>query len=214
MRFHVNIIFYLFAIANILLLISCASIDTSSNTSTWKDPNFSTTISKVLIIGIHSDQEERGLYEDTLVKLLKTTGVQSVSSISIFPRDKALSQDMISSIIKSDGFDSVLVTRVINEASDSRNALTRRNFPVRAYRRNLYDFYNRSYPIVHSPNYYQSNTTLSLETNLYSAINSSLVWSNQSGTFNQAYIKDVSDDISKSVISSLARDHLISHNNL
>ncbi|MBL1277417.1 MAG: hypothetical protein COB30_015155 [Ectothiorhodospiraceae bacterium] len=209
MRRNVKTLYGSLAIASILFLTSCASTNTNGTTSAWKDPDFSTSISKVLVIGIHSSQEERRLYEDTLVKILKTKGVRSIPSLSLFPSGQALNREIISSAINADDFDSVLITRVISEDSDSRNAPSRRNFPVRAFRRNLYDFYNHSYPIVHATNYAQNHTTLSLETNLYNTMNNSLVWSNQSEPFNPDNINDVSDDVSNTIVINLTNDHLI-----
>src|SRR5579872_6266080 len=92
-------------------LSSCAS---TTMESVQRAPDFhSTQIRKILIVGIAQTPGLRESFEDEFVKQWRERGVEAVASSKVLPADTPLDKAGVAPIAKAQGFDSVLVTRVL-----------------------------------------------------------------------------------------------------
>ncbi len=73
----------------------------------------------------------------------------------------------------------------------------------------FYGFYGTTFATVHSPGYFETSTTLKLETNLYSVATNELVWTGQSETIDPDSIEDARTSVTKAVATKLKAERLI-----
>jgi hypothetical protein len=93
------------------LFSGCAS---TTMESVQRGPHFqSAQIQKVLVVGITQTAGLRPLFEAEFVRQWKARGVNAVASLDILPTDVTLDKVGIAPVAKAQGFDSVLVTRVL-----------------------------------------------------------------------------------------------------
>jgi hypothetical protein len=62
---------------------------------------------------------------------------------------------------------------------------------------------------VHEPGYFDTSTTLKLETNLYSVATNELVWTGQSETIDPDSIEDARASVTQAVAKELKAERLI-----
>ena len=72
-----------------------------------------------------------------------------------------------------------------------------------------YGFYGTTYAAVHTPGYFDTNTTLTLESNLYSVATNELVWTGQSETIDPNSIEDARESVTAAVAQKLKAERLI-----
>ena len=73
----------------------------------------------------------------------------------------------------------------------------------------FYGFYGTTYAQVHEPGYFETSTTLKLETNLYSVATDGLVWTGQSETVDPASLADARESMTTAVTKKLKEERLI-----
>jgi len=72
-------------------------------------------IQHVLVIGLFKDQALRKLFEEEFVRQWRLRGVQAESSLEVLPADAPLTKDVVAPIAKAQGFDAVLVSRLVEK---------------------------------------------------------------------------------------------------
>ena len=86
----------------------------TSMRSVQRAPNFrSAAIHRVLIIGHFKDQPLRKLFEEEFVRQWSRRGVQAFSSLEVLPSSAPLTEEVVAPIAKERGFDTLLVSRLI-----------------------------------------------------------------------------------------------------
>ncbi|MGB5284083.1 MAG: hypothetical protein WBN29_06195, partial [Polyangiales bacterium] len=73
----------------------------------------------------------------------------------------------------------------------------------------FYGFYGTTYAEVHTPGYFDTSTTIRLETSLYSLATDGLVWTGQSDTVDPSSIPDARASMTAAVAKKLKDEKLI-----
>ena len=73
----------------------------------------------------------------------------------------------------------------------------------------MYGYYNSSYAMVHDPGYYQENTIVKLETNVYDVASEKLVWSGVTETLNPETAQDVANSVAFKVTEDMVKSKVI-----
>jgi len=95
------------------LLAACAS---TNMISIRRKPSFqSDKIHHVLVIGLIKDQNLRKTFEEEFVRQWSGYGVKAVSSLDVLPSTTPLNNIGVAPIAKAQGFDAVIVTRLLNK---------------------------------------------------------------------------------------------------
>jgi hypothetical protein len=185
--------------------ISCATKTELS--SIWKsDASERLPMNQMLVIGIAENDIKRRSFEDSFGAALEKYGVDAVPSYHILPDTGRLSKDSIQQAIRGRGFQGVVTTRLVQ--IDEREKYVPPKTYVRSgyYGRGLYRYYGRGYEVVHQPGYTVHTTIVRLETHLYDASSSELVWAAHSDTFNPKSIDDGIGSVTKKLSKRLAAD--------
>jgi len=207
-----------------IFIIAAAALAACSKTKTsipqsYRNPGYEQTVfKKLFVIGVAENQESRQAFEDAFAKAITDEGGAAQSSWSVLPQGEQLTEDEIRAAMAAGNFDGVLITRLLSVDKDQEYtpASTYNNPRTRYYSGGggmygygFYGFYGTTYAQVHEPGYFETSTTIRLETNLYSAANDGLVWTGQSDTVDPESIPDARESMTMAVAKKLKEEKLI-----
>jgi len=204
----------------VLALVACKTTDTKFSQS-YRNAGYEETVfTKVMVIGVAQDQKARQAFEDALVAAIAKEGGTAEASIGVLPNEEQISEDQLHAAIDAGGFDAVLITRVlsVDKSQEYTPPKTYNNPQTRYYPASpgwgygyggYYGFYGTTFAEVHEPGYFDTSTTLRLESNLYSVATNELVWTGQSETIDPQSIDDARGSMTQAVAQKLKEERLI-----
>ena len=193
------------------LLTACA---TTSMVDSWRDPNYSGKgFHNFLVVGITKDPGVRRVFEDIFTAELRSRGLQATASYSVTPQEEPVTRELLAQAVKKTGADAVITTRVVD--IQQRATVTPGyvetygpgSYSHRYPQRDLYSYYGAS-QIIQPPTV-QSYEVATLETVLFQVVDSAMIWSGTSTTFETKQAVTVSKDLSRLIIQSLMKAGLI-----
>lgn len=204
------------------ILVALSAVTACSKTKTsipqsYRNPGYEQTVfKKLFVIGIAENQESRQAFEDAFAKAIADQGGVANASWGVLPQSEQLTEEEIRGAIEAGNYDGVLITRLLSvdkeqeytPASTYANPKTR-YYAGGGYGYGFYGFYGTTYAKVHEPGYFETSTTIRLETNLYSLATDGLVWSGQSETVDPKSIPDARGSMTSAVAKKLKDEKLI-----
>jgi hypothetical protein len=201
------------------LLAACTKATTTSISQSYRNPGYEQTVfKKLFVIGVAQNDESRQAFEDAFVKAIMAQGGSAEASWGHLPKSEQLSEDEIRSAVHAGDFDGVLITRLLAVDKDQQYTpgSTYNNPHTRYYAGGgglygygFYGFYGTTYATVHEPGYFETSTTIRLETNLYSLATDGLVWTGQSKTVDPKSISDARESMTAAVAKKLKQEKLL-----
>jgi len=155
------------------VLAGCA---TTTVYKTEPEPGFkSENIHKVMIISLSKRTDVRLAVEDEFVRQWKKRGVQAVASHDALPFGTPLEKTHVAPVAKQQGFDSVLVSRLLGVQKIDPN-IRNQEFDVESSSAagKLDDYFDA---VVASPQYAQNYQLAAVTANLYQVSTEKKVWS-------------------------------------
>lgn len=197
-----------------VLLSSCANTKISQS---WVEPNHTKTYKDLLIIGISNSEQNRRAYESYFVEELNTFEIEAETSYRLIKSNEKIDRKTVTKAIKGLGIDAVIVTHVVavDEETVYRPGMgyTAVGYGgyggYSGYGRGMYGYYPHVNTYVHSPGYYTTHETYTLETNLYDVKSEELVWSARSRTFSPESVDELIVDLTRLLIKDLKDKNLI-----
>lgn len=194
--------------AALLLFAACSA--TTKVTKTFEDPAFdSVSFDNFLVIGVAGDYDGRAQFERTLVSRLRSQGASASAYYSIVGGNEPLSRDAVLGVVQENGFDAVLVTRVISQQSDVSVASGSSEVSATTVGGRPINFFRYDYDVINEPDAISITRTVVLGTELFSAADEKLVWSIESTSPARDNIGQLIDDTADTIAARLTRDHLI-----
>jgi len=198
--------------AMVLVGVSIAEAKTKFVTS-WKNPQYTPAkFHRVLVLGMSAKPGIRADFEDALSHLVTQTGVEAVpgNTILLRPEDTQLNLDYLKSQIKEFKIDAVIVSRLVKVDKNVTYVPGEPLMPY-PYYGSFYGYYRAIYPVIYSPDYLREDTTVRVETNVYSVASGEgqLLWTGVSDTFNPSSAKKVIDGLSKLIVKELQKETLL-----
>jgi len=201
-------------------LAACSKGTTTTIPQSYRNPGYGDTVfKKLFVIGVAENHESRQAFEDALAKAIAAQGGTAQVSWQLLPQATQLSEEQIRQALEGGDFDGVLITRLlsVDKENDYKPGSTYMNPRTRyypggygyGYGYGYYGFYGTTYAQVHEPGYFETSTTIKLETNLYSVATSGLVWSGQSDTVDPKSIADARQSMTAAVAKKLKEEKLI-----
>ncbi len=197
------------------LLFSCANTKISQS---WVEPDNKKSYNDLLIIGIAESEQNRRAYESYFVEELRGLGVEGEASYKLIKSNEEIDRNSVGKAIKGLAIDGVIVTHMIavDEETIYRPGMGygyggygAYGYGGYGYGGSLYGYYPHVNTYVHSPGYYTTHETYTLETNLYDVESEELVWSARSRTFSPESVDEVIVDLTKLLIKDLKEKNLI-----
>jgi hypothetical protein len=202
----------------LIALTACNKAKTSISQS-YRNPGYEQTVfKKLFVIGVAENDESRQAFENAFAKAIANEGGGAQASWGVLPKSTQLEEDEIRAALADGNFDGVLITRLLSVDKDQEYVEPKAyNNPKTTYYAGggglygygYYGFYGTTYARVHEPGYFETSTTIVLETNLYSVANGGLVWTGQSETVDPESIPDARDSMTAAVAKKLKEENLI-----
>ncbi len=198
------------ALAGVVLLMAGGCAKQTKLGTVWKDPDYTRgRLKKVLVIGVAQKEERRRAFENQLVTVFRTRGIEAEASHTLVPDMKDLNQVRIATAIEGRGFDAAMITRLVGvDVKYTRSPGGYYAIPG-GYYNSMYGFYGYAYTVVRAPDEYDSKTTASLETNLYDTETEKLIWTVQSKAFKKESLFDSIQSFAMTIMNRLAQDGLV-----
>ena len=178
------------------LLAGCAS---TSLRDSWKHPGTTSPVSfdRVVVVFMSADESVRRIAEDALVRLANEG--QAVASYTIVSQEEAQDTAGAADKIRAANFDGAIVMRVVG----------RNHHLYYSPGMGFYMHYSYGWPTVYQPGYLQSDTVLTVETNVYSVTEDKMLWSGISETFNPNDVAKAVTDVADAASRELRRQGLL-----
>ena len=191
-----------------LLLGTCAARTKLGDS--WKDPDYTKgRMKKVLVIGIAAREERREVFENQFMTTFRNAGIGAEASHNLIPDVKELTKEIVDAAIEGKGFDTIIVTRMIDiDMKYERSPGGYSAIPM-GYYNSLYGFYGQAYSVVRAPDYVDYKEVYSLETNLYEVPSEKLIWTVQSQAVKKVSAYDAIKKFTAKILRRLKKDGLL-----
>ena len=102
-----------------LVGLSLAACSSTYMSGSWADPAYKGQVKDVYVIGVAKQETNRRIFEDTFARQFGTTGIKGISSYNDLPSNQELNQETIKQQMVANGADSVLITKLISQRSET-----------------------------------------------------------------------------------------------
>jgi hypothetical protein len=198
----------------LLILSFSAAYGKTKLVSSWKSPAYSgQRFGKILVIGVSGNPKIRADFEDAMAAKVGREGVEAVAGNSILLRPDAqkLDIDYVKTQVRDNQIDAVILTRLV-KVDTQVTRISGHNYVVPyPYYSSLWGYYGTVYAQVQSPDYLREDTTVRIETNLYSTgtPDGELIWTGTTDTFNPKSAEKVIAPLVKSLVSAMEADGVL-----
>ena len=196
-----------FVIALCIIIGACSSTKStktydSTNEAPYKAQN-------ILVIAIAADYDSRARFERNLASELRKSGVSAAAYYSVGGGNTPIDRDSIARLVASDGFDTVLITRVmdsnanvkVKKGSARAQAIRMQGGGVNLFR---YD-----YETLNDPMTLHINLDVVMSTEVFSTASDNKVWSLQLDFSRMKTIDAVISKSIDSIVRQLKKDRII-----
>jgi hypothetical protein len=193
--------------AVLLIALTAASCGTSTQLSQrWSDPAYvGQPGQKMMIVALSKTERNQFVWEAAFSSALQKEKVQPLVGSKFLPKDAAADEATLKQAVRESGANLVAVTRLLAVDKETSYVPGMSYYtPAPAYY-GMYGYYNSSYAMVHDPGYYQENTIVKLETNVYDVATEKLVWSGVTETLNPETAQDVANSVAYTVTEDMVK---------
>ena len=192
----------------VALTAACAS---TTLTGAWKNPAYEGgAFQKLLVVGATDSATDRRVFEDAFAQALRGAGVDAVASYTVIPQEGKIDEHTLKDAVRSQGLQGVVMTRLVR--IDKQTVVTPgyvSTLPSVRYRDNLYGYYATTWAPYGMPPEVREVESVVLETTLWNAADSKLVWTGTTSTFAPSNVQSATADFAKVVISELKARELL-----
>ena len=185
------------------LLSACAS---TSLTDSWKDPGTTGPVSfdRMVVVFMSGNESVRRIAEDALVARIGPG--RAVASYTMITQEEARDTENAAAKLRAANFDGAVVMRVISR-DQQLSYSPGMTYPT--YYGGFWGYYGYGWPTVYQTGYLQSDTVVTVETNVYSVTDDKLLWSGISETFNPSDVAKAVNDVADAASRELRRQGLL-----
>jgi hypothetical protein len=200
------------------ILLTAGTLAYSSSAKlvmSWKNPKFSNErFRRILVIGMSENPVVRADFEDELSGKITRDGFEAIPGNTILLRPDSSNLDVayLKGQIEDHKIDAVIVSRLV-KVDKKTIYVPGQNYVVPyAYYSGFYGYYGTVYRQVYSPDYLRNETTVRVETNLYSVTppNEDLVWTAVSDSFDPKNADKAIAGLVKLVVKQLEKEGILS----
>jgi len=198
---------YMLAVAG--LLVACGTADRVVRL--YEDPAFERgPFTNVLVVGVHTNATLRRRFESNVAERIRANGIVSTPSLNFMRAADEISRDSLVAIVEREGFDAVLVTRLVDQQTRVETRAGR--VTAAAQRRDdvpLADFFRYDYVEYRDPMEITTVRTVVLVSDLYDVATEQRVWSAETTSFEKTRVDEIIDGIAAALAGALRSDGFI-----
>ena len=192
-----------------LLTLFFSSCTSTKIVSSWRQPDkhvHMDELKKVLVIAFIENETNRYKAEHQIVKYLDRKGF--VSHEYLDERFNQKNEIEILDKIKTDGFDGIVLMRLIDVDKEKIYIPTRENYYPNDFQ-NFGGYYKVHHYRYLTSGYYMTTKTYILETVIFSLRDDKIIWSGITKTFQPGGIKKMTNKISKVIYKQMVEEKFI-----
>lgn len=199
-----------FALLSILTILGACASGPSARQTYFDDEFEDVAYDNILVIGVAGSYNSRAQFERKVASTLRSEGVSATPYHTVAAGNEPISREAVLDVVKANGYDSVLVTRVLAQEADismaggstSTKASTVGGRPV--------NFFRYNYEELNEPGSLNIAMTVTLTSELFSAAEEKMIWSIETSNSEAANVGVLIDATAESIVAKLASDGLIS----
>jgi hypothetical protein len=203
---QMRLISFLLAVS---LVFAACSASTRTVTSTTAAKYQGDGFNNILVIGVANDYNSRSRFERILVTKLAEHNVTAVAYYRAMGGSDPIERESVKQLVESEGFDAVLITRVLNQNVDAKSksgsAATK---SVRKDEGALHLF-RYDYEDLNEPPNFSFDVSVKLSTEVFDTSSESLVWAIEADISRKEVVSQVVDEAVKIIIQRLQKDGVI-----
>jgi hypothetical protein len=188
------------AMGTALLLGACASNSTEV-VNAWKDPTVAPRrFNKVLAVFISKDAGLRRAAEDELARKLGN----AVPAYTVVPDSLLLDRDKAKAWVKQAGFDGAVVMRPVRVDQET-TYVPGQAYVVPARYGSMWGYWGTGWGHANEPGYVEQDQIVSVEANVYSVADDTLVWASRTKTYNPDSVRKLVHEIVDVTVAEMKR---------
>ncbi len=192
---------YIKFFAVLLFPIIFQACTATSYITDWRDPSFSGTIKKVMVVALMKDFEYRLSYESEIANILKEAGVDAETSMNLLGVENKLSKEELIYILEKGNFDAMLAVKY----TGSKSYTTYMPFG------SFYSWYSSGFDYMYSSGYVERHTQVNTEAILYTKNSEDAVWFASIETTNAYSREDLTKSLALKIANSLIDNAIIKY---
>ena len=197
---------YMAASVVMMILSSCSTLKMKS----WSDPSVGERpIGKVMVLAVVDSPTTCRLFEGYFVEKLTERGIDASSCHVVLQPDGEISEELLEEQLKADGYDSIIITRLMSEDSHSQVVQAGYSsspaFP--SYYGSYHGFYSAS--VISPVTYVDSVMEYLLETTLYDVKSGKMIWGGMKSVYDTSSESSNIKKVVKAVVSELNKKKLL-----
>jgi len=184
-----------------LALLTLTACTGTTLQGSWLDPSVTSgqRFKKIAVVVMSPDPMIRRTAEDTLVA--RITRSQAVPAYSLLSESDEQNPDRVKARLQEAGVDGVVVMRMIGV--DKQTTWVPGQYPQPYY--GFGGYWGYAHQMAYSPGYLQTDTIVSVETNVYALADGKLVYAARSETFNPTSASSMFREIANAIADDLKK---------
>lgn len=205
---RVGVFRFISGIAIAVMITGCAS--SSGTRQAYIDPEYAdSAFTNYLVIGVAGSYNNRAYFERSVVSSLRAHGASATAFYNVVRGNEPIDRDIVIQAVNDNGFDAVLVTRVLGQQSQidvekrspDAKASTIGGRPI--------NFFRYDYEELNEPAEINLAMTVTLVTELFSAADERMIATFETSNRNAQTINNLIESSAASIADRLARDKRI-----
>jgi hypothetical protein len=190
----------------LIMFNGCASMKMQS----WTNPEIGERpIGKVMVVAIVESPTTCRVFEGYFVEKLAEKGIEASSGHVVMQATEDISEELLMETLKTDGYDSVIITRLMSEDSQSQvvhaGYTSTPSFP--GYYGHYSGFYSSS--VISPVTYVDNFMEYVLETTLYDVESGTMVWGGLKSVYDTSSDSSNIKKVVKAVVGELNKEKLL-----
>lgn len=185
------------------VLISACSTPAATKSTSAAGSETLNRIENILVVGVAQDYDGRARFERTLVSELKNRGLEASAYYQAVGGNKPIDRETIESLVKSDDFDAVLITRVVNR--DTETSVKTGSAATKTVRKDN-ALFRYNYQELNEPETLNISLSLKISSQLFDASNGDVIWELETTISQKDMISEVVDEAVEKISRRLDRD--------
>ncbi len=197
--------------ASLILALAGCGGSTATVKKTLDNPIYTDhSYSDILVIGVAGDYDNRAAFERAMVSRIKAEGAAATAYYTVVGRNKPITRNTVSTVVKSRGFDAVLLTRVLSQSSNaSVKGGTTDTKVSRMEADRVIDLFRYDYEELTEPSDINISSTVTLSAEMFSGPDETRMWAIESTISDKENVGQIIEAAADTIMGQLKNDNLI-----
>ena len=206
-----NLRTHLVICAGLIFAIAGCGGSTGTVKKTLDNPKYTDhSYRDILVIGVAGDYDNRAAFERAMVSRIQAEGATATAYYTVVGRNKPITRNVVSTAVKSRGFDAVLLTRVLSQSSSvSVEGATAETEVSRMEADRVIDLFRYDYEEMADPGDINIRSTVTLSAEMFSGPDETRMWAIESTISDMENVGQLIEAAADTIMAQLKEDRLI-----